>query len=116
MDARFALGRAAVAEALIDMLLRLVDALRDAGVPVAMVEVLDAAAALQHLDVGDRSQLRSGLRAALVKNGRDEALFEALFDRCFAPTGVSGPGPAPAPARRAPQGDPAAVGLGGALR
>ena len=69
--------------AVLAMLLRLLGELRAAHVDVAMVEVLDAAEALRHLDLTDRSVLRRALQATLVKHLEDEALFDVLFDRCF---------------------------------
>jgi uncharacterized protein with von Willebrand factor type A (vWA) domain len=69
--------------AVLAMLLRLLGELRSAHVDVAMVEVLDAAEALRHLDLADRVVLRHALQATLVKHLEDEALFDVLFDRCF---------------------------------
>jgi uncharacterized protein with von Willebrand factor type A (vWA) domain len=74
-------GRAG--SAILAMLLRLLDELRAAGVDVAMVEMLDAAEALRHLDLADRAVLRRALQATLVKHLEDEELFEVLFERCF---------------------------------
>jgi len=70
----------------LERLLLLFHRLRAAGVPVAMVEVLDAVEALHHLDVGDRRLVRAALRATLVKRPLDDAVFDELFDRVFAPT------------------------------
>ena len=68
------------------MLLRLSDGLRASGVDVSLGEVLDAAVALEHLGVGDRPLLRSGLQSVLVKRPEDVGPFLALFDQCFATT------------------------------
>lgn len=57
--------------------------LRDVGIPVSMVEVLDAADALHHIDLGDRAALRSALAATLVKNARHERAFYVAFDVYF---------------------------------
>ena len=65
-------------------LLGFVHRLRAATIPVSMVEAIDAAQALPHVDLADRDQLRDTLRAALVKNVEDEAVFESLFDVYFA--------------------------------
>ena len=65
------------------MLLALVDDLRGAGVAVSMVEVLDATAALQHVDVADRPVLRAALAGTLVKRPEDLAVFPLAFERCF---------------------------------
>jgi uncharacterized protein with von Willebrand factor type A (vWA) domain len=57
--------------------------LRGAGVPVSMVEVLDAFACFAHVDLADRGQLRAALAATLVKRPQDVHAFEVLFDVCF---------------------------------
>ena len=57
--------------------------LRDASVPVSMVEVLDAFACLRHIDLADRGQLHAALAATLVKRAQDRHAFEVLFDVCF---------------------------------
>jgi uncharacterized protein with von Willebrand factor type A (vWA) domain len=70
--------------------------LREAGVPVSMVEVLDAFACLAHVDLADRGQFRAALFASLVKRQEDQQAFAVLFDVCFpltAARGPSGPGP-----------------------
>ena len=59
-------------------------ALRDAGVPVSMVEAIDAANAVRHIDIGSRSALRAALGATLVKNVRHLAAFELVFETFFA--------------------------------
>ena len=88
------------------MLLALVDELRRAGVAVSMVEVIDATAALGHVELVDRPVLRAGLAGTLVKRPEDLPLFQLAFDRCFPltppderattrqPADASGDGPA----------------------
>jgi uncharacterized protein with von Willebrand factor type A (vWA) domain len=58
--------------------------LRDAGVPVSMVEVLDAMHALGEIDVHQRAQVRSALATTLVKRAEHERAFVALFEALFA--------------------------------
>jgi uncharacterized protein with von Willebrand factor type A (vWA) domain len=65
------------------MLLQLFEGLRAAGVDVSMMEVLDAATALTHLDLSDRPLLRQCLQATLVKRPEDREVFQRLFERCF---------------------------------
>ena len=77
----------------LERLLLLFHRLRAAGVPVAMVEVIDAVEALRHLDVGDRRLVRAALRATLVKRPLDEAVFDELFDRLFAGAPLPDPDP-----------------------
>jgi hypothetical protein len=68
---------------MIGTLVSFVDELRQVGVPVSMVEALDAASALEHTDLGDREAFRASLAATLVKNARHVATFDATFDVFF---------------------------------
>jgi uncharacterized protein len=61
----------------------LFDRLRAAGVPVSMVEVMDAVECLRHIDAANRRQFRSALAATLVKRQEDLAAFDLLFDVQF---------------------------------
>ncbi|MGB8362275.1 MAG: VWA domain-containing protein, partial [Acidimicrobiia bacterium] len=61
-----------------------IDELRDAGVPVSMVESIDAMRAVETIDIGERIALRETLRATLVKNMRHERAFDTAFDVYFA--------------------------------
>ena len=60
-----------------------VDELRAVGIPVSMVETLDAADALAHTDLTDRENLRASLGATLVKNPHHYGAFDAAFDVYF---------------------------------
>ena len=60
-----------------------VDELRAVGIPVSMVEALDAADALEHTDLTDRENLRASLGATLVKNPYHYRAFDAAFDVYF---------------------------------
>jgi uncharacterized protein with von Willebrand factor type A (vWA) domain len=63
---------------------RFVRLLRLRGVRVSVTEALDAMrAAAQHGALADRETLRCVLRVALVKDRRDEEVFDELFDRYF---------------------------------
>src|SRR6202035_6092401 len=72
-------GRPVYTERILDLVRRL----RIAGVPVSMVEAIDAMQALRQVDLADRSQFRSALSTTLVKRADHEAAFEALFDIYF---------------------------------
>ena len=48
-----------------------------------MVEVIDAAAALEHTDLSDPANLRATLGATLIKNVRHYSAFDAAFDVFF---------------------------------
>jgi uncharacterized protein len=60
-----------------------IDELRAAGVPVSMVEAIDAMKAVEAIDIGRRAALRETLRATLVKNMRHERAFDTAFDIYF---------------------------------
>ena len=61
-----------------------IDELREAGVPVSMVEAIDAMRSVEAIDIGSRVALRETLRATLVKNLRHERAFDTAFDIYFA--------------------------------
>ncbi|MFD2349366.1 hypothetical protein ACFSTC_08260 [Nonomuraea ferruginea] len=85
-------------------------ALRDAGLPVSLAEGLDAARALQVIDLVERESLREAYAATLVKKPANRPGFDVLFDLWFPcgderPATARGrrPGPGPGPrAARAP--------------
>jgi hypothetical protein len=66
-------------------LLEFVHLLRDAGIPVSMVETIDAIESVRHVDLGRRDQLRATLAAALVKRPEHHQVFSRLFELHFAP-------------------------------
>jgi uncharacterized protein len=73
---------------------RFVRLLRLRGVRVSVTEALDAMrAAAQHGALADRETLRCVLRVALVKDRRDEEIFDELFDRYFGLEPVARAGP-----------------------
>lgn len=70
---------------MIHVLTGFVDELREVGIPVSMVEAIDAMQAVESIDVGDRKALRETLRATLIKNLRHETAFDTAFDIYFSP-------------------------------
>jgi hypothetical protein len=96
----------AVAAGLVARVGRLAGDLRRAGVPVGLSAVIDAAHALDHIEVAHPSQLRMALLATLVTRAEDVATFHALFDARFGP-------PPPVPSRPGP-GGAAEAGTAGA--
>lgn len=84
-----------------------VDELREAGVPVSMVEAIDAMKAVEAIDIGEKIALRETLRATLVKNLRHERAFDTAFDIYFSNV------PAPQEPNDLQTGDPATPSLSG---
>ncbi|MET0831651.1 MAG: hypothetical protein ABWY62_04650, partial [Acidimicrobiia bacterium] len=90
--------------------------LRAAGVPVSMVEVVDAAAAIDVVELGDRSSVRTALAATMVKSARHESAFDTAFDVFFGLTVAdppSEPGEASSAADPGVSGDAASGAAGG---
>ncbi len=68
---------------MIDAVINCAAQLRRAGVDVPVSATLDATAALGHVDVGRRDEVRVALGATLVKRSQDLDTFATVFDRCF---------------------------------
>jgi uncharacterized protein len=90
-----------------------IDELREAGVPVSMVEAIDAMKAVEAIDIGRRAALRETLRATLVKNLRHERAFDTAFDIYFS-TVPQPLGDESGEAQTAPPGDVSGAEGGGA--
>lgn len=82
-----------------DFLTRFVGELRQVGIPVSMVEAIDAAQALEHVDLESRSMVKAALGATLVKSARHVAAFETAFEAYFSLLGPA-PGSEEAAVRR----------------
>ena len=70
---------------MISLLTGFVAELREVGIPVSMVEAIDAGEALAHVSLDDRQALRHSLAACLVKNEHHLDAFNAAFDVYFSP-------------------------------
>ncbi|HYP23420.1 MAG TPA: VWA domain-containing protein [Actinomycetota bacterium] len=68
---------------MLDRLLELTNALRDAGVPVSTSEAIDAARSLEHVPVESKAALKLALSSTLVKTPAHSAAFDALFTIYF---------------------------------
>lgn len=64
-------------------LARFAGELRGAGVPVTPGDEIDGAVALGLVDIGDREEVRLGLRVSLKIERRDWGIFDAVFERCW---------------------------------
>ncbi|MGQ0847519.1 MAG: vWA domain-containing protein [Actinomycetota bacterium] len=69
---------------MIGLLTDFVGELRAAGIPVSMVEAIDAMEAVRLVDIGDRGALKAALGATLVKNARHYQAFDVAFEVFFA--------------------------------
>lgn len=68
------------------MLARLLEfnhALRDAGIPIAISEGIDALQAIEHVGVAERQPFRAALAATLIKDEAQRPAFDTLFDLYF---------------------------------
>jgi uncharacterized protein len=71
-----------------DRIVAFIAGLRAAGVRVSLAESQDAMHATSHLGVMDRGAFKTALRATLVKERKDEPIYERLFPLYF---GSGGP-------------------------
>ena len=68
---------------MLDRVLEFTGALRDAGVPVAVSEEIDALTAIKHVDLADKTDVRAMLAATMIKSESHRAAFDTLFDLYF---------------------------------
>lgn len=83
-----------------------IDELREAGVPVSMVEAIDGMKAVEAIDLSERVALRETLRATLVKNLRHERAFDTAFDIYFSTVPMPGADPDDVVSDTGVSGDP----------
>lgn len=69
---------------MLDLLSSFVAELRTVGLPISLSETVDAARALEAIDVADPTLFRHSLRATLVKSGEHVSAFDTAFDVFFA--------------------------------
>ncbi|MDQ3964746.1 MAG: VWA domain-containing protein [Actinomycetota bacterium] len=68
---------------MLDRVLEFTSALRDAGIPVAISESLDALRSLDHIELRDKGTVRAAFAASIVKSDAHRAAFNVLFDLYF---------------------------------
>ena len=59
--------------------------LRKKGIPISTTEIIDALRTLDIINPAAREDFKNALRSTLVKNQRDRAFFDLLFDHFFVP-------------------------------
>ncbi len=69
---------------MLDLLSSFIAELRTVGLPVSMSETVDAARAMESIDVSDQMLFRSALCSTLVKSGDHLSAFDTAFDVFFA--------------------------------
>ncbi len=69
---------------MLDLLSSFIGELRTVGLPVSMSETVDAARALEAIDIADPTLFRSALCATLVKSGDHLSAFDTAYDIFFA--------------------------------
>ncbi len=69
---------------MLEILNEFIVALRASGLPISMTEHLDAAAAISHIDLGERAVFKAALRATLVKSEDHFDAFDLAFEVYFA--------------------------------
>ncbi len=69
---------------MLNLLGEFIGELRAAGIPVSMSEHVDAARAVEVIDLGNRSLVKATLAATLVKDGDHLPVFNTAFDVFFA--------------------------------
>ena len=72
-------------------LARFAGELRGAGIQVTPGDEIDAAEALGHVDIGDRGEVRLGLRTSLKIDFRAWGAFDDIFERCWRSEGPPRP-------------------------
>ncbi len=100
---------------LLDVITDFIQELRAAGVPVSMVEAIDAMEAIRQIDLADRSALKVTLGATLVKNIRHYAAFDTAFEVYFALDPRQEDEPADRDSGEPPAGATAGAGGGGLM-
>ena len=86
-------------------IIEVVRRLRAGGMPVSTSEALDAAEALVAIDIDNRVDVRTALKATLVKDTTHEVLFERTFEAVFPRVVRAQHGDAGAKGGAAEQGD-----------
>src|ERR1700761_2816057 len=73
----------AVGAPLLNRTHRFIDELRDRGVPISMVERIDAMRAVGITELGTDTGLRTVLQATLIKTAENLGVFDEVFDLYF---------------------------------
>ncbi|PYO00687.1 MAG: hypothetical protein DMD91_10065 [Candidatus Rokuibacteriota bacterium] len=85
-------------------MIRFAALLRREGLPITLVQTTDAVRALEHLDLGDRDELRLGLRTVFVGRPEELPAFDRAFDAFWRPESAADVG-LPGLVQPTPSGD-----------
>ena len=85
-------------------MIRFAALLRREGLPITLVQTTDAVRALEHLDLGDRDELRLGLRTVFVGRPEELPAFDRAFDAFWRPESAADVG-RPGLVQPTPSGD-----------
>jgi uncharacterized protein with von Willebrand factor type A (vWA) domain len=72
---------------MVPYLIEFVHHLRAAGIPVSLVEAIDAANALRRIDLRRREHVKAAIATTLIKSGDHRRVFDAHFDLYFSSIG-----------------------------
>ena len=75
---------------MLDLLSSFIAELRTVGIPVSMSETVDAARAMESIDVADQPLFRAALCATLVKSADHQSAFGTAYDVFFAHRRIDG--------------------------
>lgn len=78
---------------MLDKLVELTHELREAGIPVALSEALDATEALRHITPDDPHVVRETIASTTIKNQAHRSQFDVIFDALFMHKAGRVPGP-----------------------
>lgn len=68
---------------IVDRLIDFIEALRAAGIPVSILESIDATSSFKYVDISQREMVRSYLASSLIKDQSHRKVFDQLFDVYF---------------------------------
>ncbi|MCL5077279.1 MAG: VWA domain-containing protein [Actinobacteria bacterium] len=68
---------------IVDRLIDFIEALRASGVPISILESIDATSSLKYVDISQKEMVKSYLAGSLIKDQSHRKVFDQLFDVYF---------------------------------